>query len=366
MRPRTLLCLFSLLVLAPWLATAEDLQPARAGDPPVLRLQAGDRLPMSQVSHSARMANGSTRLAGTRSSGSGRRILVRAGISSTHARPTGSRSAQGWMVRSTRWALSTDGRWLAVAGRGIVPGASGFHRHGLIIPAPAKSDEMRWEEGAITVFDTTSPVPKVTRLRGHRGPVLSLAFAPSRPDKPPLLVSAALEMDQAGEVRLWDVAKGEYLTGLAGLPGADRFKTRPALTAWHTGAGRTQVRVAIAWWAGTFGKDPGTLQCWAADQGQSVLKVTDGAVNDTLAYLPDRSELLSGSFLVPGPNDRATVPQGQLSSWRTDGAPWLRPVPTRRILVNSADRKPANSSLLLPRAVSVIPSPGDALQSILP
>ena len=218
---------------------------------------------------------------------------------------------------------------------------------------------MRWSEGSIYVFNTTAPVPNVTVLRGHRGPVLSLAFAPTRADKPPLLVSAAHEMDRAGEVRLWDVAKGEYLAGLAAMPGPEHFKTRPALTAWHTGPGRTQVRVAIAWWAGTFGKDPGTLRCWDADRGQSVFKIADGAVNDTLAFLPARSQLLSGSFLVPSPNDRSASPEGQLTTWRTDAGPSLQAEPQRRVSLKSADRKPQPQAMLLPRAVAVVSSPAD-------
>ena len=40
-------------------------------------------------------------------------------------------------------AVSPDGTWVAVAGRGIVPGSAGFLQNGLVVPSPAKTDEMR-------------------------------------------------------------------------------------------------------------------------------------------------------------------------------------------------------------------------------
>ncbi|WP_406695965.1 hypothetical protein V5E97_33730 [Singulisphaera sp. Ch08] len=357
MRPRS----FTILLLGflPPLAMAAGSNQTRADEPPVLRLQAGG--PTSYVTGLAFSPDGKSLYetgwdkvirVWTEKPGSDQLAL---NDRATYRVPVG----PGLDGAINAMALSSDGVWLAVAGRGIVPGASGFHQNGLVIPAPAKSDEMRWSEGSIFVFNTKANVPSVTVLRGHRGPVLSLAFAPMRADKPPLLVSAAHEMDRSGEVRLWDVAKAEYLTGLAGMPGPELYKTRPALTAWHTGTGRTQVRVAIAWWAGTFGKDPGILRCWDADRGQSVFSIADGAVNDTFALLPGRSQLLSGSFLVPSPNQRPTSPQGQLTTWRTDAGPMLQAVPERRISLASADPQLKPQAMFLPRAMAVVTAPAD-------
>ena len=134
-------------------------------------------------------------------------------------------------------ALSPDGTLLAVAANGVVRGGPGFRRSGLIIPAGAQSDEMLLDRGLIHVFNTRTHDVRI--LRGHLGRVLSLAFAPDRAGKPPLLAATAQERDGIGAVRLWDVAQGEYLGGIWNLPTP---KTRPGLAVWHTGPGRKQVR----------------------------------------------------------------------------------------------------------------------------
>jgi len=138
--------------------------------------------------------------------------------------------------------LSTDGTWLAVAGNGIVRGGAGFRRSGWIIPAASKSPEMSLDQGLITVFNTRTRDVRI--LRGHLGPVFSLAFVPDRAGKSPMLVATARERDDLGTVRLWDIIQGKSVDGFGGLPNP---MTRPGLAAWHTGAGPRQVRVAIAW-----------------------------------------------------------------------------------------------------------------------
>src|SRR5207302_2886297 len=103
-------------------------------------------------------------------------------------------------------------------------------------------------------------------LRGHEGEVRGLAFAPTRPDKPPLLVSAALEKKDgkpAGVLRLWDAAAGKELARRDGLPGSPE---RIGLAVWHTGPQPRQVRVAVSWPEKQTAEKPveGTFRLWDA------------------------------------------------------------------------------------------------------
>src|SRR5205807_9390020 len=131
-------------------------------------------------------------------------------------------------------AVSPDGRWLAVAGRSLIRGGSTFRKPGVILPKLGGMDDtMRKDRGTIFVFDTRSGDARV--LRGHLGPVLSMAFAPAYPGKPPLLVSAAREWNEekyAGNVRLWDISKNAELDNLGGLN--DPVDSPPGIAAWHT------------------------------------------------------------------------------------------------------------------------------------
>src|SRR5436190_2578810 len=73
-------------------------------------------------------------------------------------------------------AVSPAGQWLAVGGKGVVRGGAGFREAGLGLPSiGGKTDEMREDEGLIHVFDVKTRAVRL--LRGHRGPVLALAFA---------------------------------------------------------------------------------------------------------------------------------------------------------------------------------------------
>ena len=354
--------ILSILSLGLVAVTAFGQEPAkpRRDDPPVLRLQPGG--PTSFVTGLVFSPDGKTLYE------AGWDKVVRVWITSpgsnrltlddrlTFRVPVG----PGLDGAINAMALSSDGAWLAVAGRGLVPGASGFHQDGLVIPSSAKTDAMFLAEGTIYVFKTDRSAPNpVTVLNGHRGPVLSLKFAPTRPDKPPLLVSAAHDRDRNGEVRLWDVTAQQTLRTHGDLPGPVKFKTRPAIAVWHTGAGPTQVRVAIAWWAGEFGKDQGILHCWDAATNEPFHTVTDGAVNDTLVLLPGASELLSGSVRLPIAGRRAEAPEGQLSVWRIDQGPGIRAEPQRRLALRPRDPKLQPQAIQLPRALDVVKSPAD-------
>src|SRR5439155_451301 len=150
-------------------------------------------------------------------------------------------------------ALSPDGRWLAVGGLGVFRGQAGFRLPGLVVPSAALTSEMRQDEGTVYVFATAKP-GAARALRGHRGPVLALAFVAQGPGRPPALVSAGrdwVEKKQGytGAVRLWDLtrdaAKDTPVAEFAALP--DPVSKLPGLAAWRTGPGPKQVRVALAW-----------------------------------------------------------------------------------------------------------------------
>ncbi|MCS6852521.1 MAG: hypothetical protein NZ700_15285, partial [Gemmataceae bacterium] len=183
-------------------------------------------------------------------------------------------------------ALSSDGTWLAVGGRGVVRGESGFRDVGLVIPTAIGSltPERRLDRGLIYVFNTRTQAVRL--LRGHRGQVLSLAFAPSRPGQPPLLVSVGQDWDDqtgkyVGAVRLWDLTRDEPQQAFQDhLP--DPGNTRPGLVV--TANGEADVSAGLAWGDGRFrlwlprrdaaavqAQEDGRFNSVAAAQGSLVL-----------------------------------------------------------------------------------------------
>src|SRR5439155_14823894 len=137
-----------------------------------------------------------------------------------------------------------------VAGRSLIRGGSTFRKPGAILPKLGGMDTtMRKDRGTIFVFDTGTGDARV--LRGHLGPVQSMAFAPAYAGKPPLLVSAAREWDEdkyVGAVRLWDVSKDTKDAELDGMGGLlDPLDSVPGIAAWHTGKDTLQLRVALSW-----------------------------------------------------------------------------------------------------------------------
>ena len=207
-------------------------------------------------------------------------------------------------------ALSPDGRWLAVAGNGIARGAAGFRQLGLIVPAAARNEAMREDQGLIHVFDTRSEPRSARALRGHRGPVLALAFAPSAEGRTPRLVSAARETDALGVVRLWDVEKAAEIdrASFALDPKDIGSLTRPGLAT----AGQGPLRVAIAW-------GDAKLRLW--DGGDRLSDVPDGRFNNSVA-LAEGIGPLTGSLagLTLWPSKRAiplAAPDGAAEAPRT-------------------------------------------------
>ncbi|HEY1859457.1 MAG TPA: hypothetical protein VGG61_03840 [Gemmataceae bacterium] len=115
-------------------------------------------------------------------------------------------------------------------------------------------------------------------LRGHRGEVRALAFAPARSGKPPLLVSTATERAGAklyGGVRLWDLETGKLLAERNDLP--TRVEPPPGLAVWHMGAQPEEIHVAIAWPA-EDDKDKVHLRIW--NPAQSATEPMERVVAD--------------------------------------------------------------------------------------
>lgn len=171
-------------------------------------------------------------------------------------------------------ALSEDGEWLAVAGRGPVPGMAGFQESGIWIPGiDALDDDMRLYEGLIYVFRTRDrSVRRI--LRGHVGPVLSLAFAPPHGDRTPLLVSAGREWDRTrgkgefvGAVGLWDMERDTPLLAVdRSLPNPSPAEPPPGLAPWRQA---DELRIGVTWNSQIF-------RVWDASRNRLLKQVEEG------------------------------------------------------------------------------------------
>ncbi len=240
-------------------------------------------------------------------------------------------------------ALSPDGTWLAVAGNSVVSGSAGFRQGGLLLSRTTLSRAMREDKGIIYLFHT--PTGRVRPLRGHLGPVFALHFAPAFPGKPAVLVSAGWDWGDkksadAGVIRVWDVDKGVELYKLGKLP---LGRTRPGLAVWHSGQQMNQMHIALAW-------DDGKLRVWELVRAtEEPWAVADGMLNNTVAYVPGRSRLFTGSLDVRG---RARA--GQLQMWRVAPARQPQPDPDEALGL-----LPHEGAYCLPRALTLLSSRAD-------
>jgi WD40 repeat protein len=212
-------------------------------------------------------------------------------------------------------ALSSDGQWLAVGGLGIIRDGTSFHDSGILAPAVGGlKPEMREDQGVIYVFHTQKR--EIRTLRGHRGPILALAFAAVQENRPLLLASAARGYDAqgskvVGEMRLWNVDKSEQVAEYLELPGPED-NVRPSLAVYSTGPQPKQAAVAVAW--GDLHKGVqgyhGLLRIWDTDKNQ-VQAFEDGYENISLALFPDEKRLVTASFRLG---------KGRLQLWKLTGA----------------------------------------------
>jgi WD40 repeat protein len=189
-------------------------------------------------------------------------------------------------------AVSPNSKYLAVAGNGLISGTAGYHQEGAILPGPSRmSNKMLEDQGAIYVFDTAKG-QFVRALRGHKGIVLNLAFAPSGEGNQPLtLVSAARESEKGkyvGRLRTWDVNTGEQqAVSEAELPDPINDEVgaaAPGLAAFWT-SGKKLV-VGLGW-------NDRKARLWDVE-GNRFTSADDGKVNGTAAFLSDGT-LLTGS-----------------------------------------------------------------------
>lgn len=245
-------------------------------------------------------------------------------------------------------ALSPDGKWLAVGGQGHARDMSTERSTGWILPAGVMSTVAQLDEGLIYVFNTTTRTTQI--LRGHRGPVQSLAFVSGSRSNPPELVSVAEERtDLSNEFRpygrLWDVANARPLASLEVIPKQDG-KTwvplpalqgwRPGLAAWSTGQAPAQVRVAIAWGDDQF-------RIWDAQTGQVA---TVASSPNTLTVLP----IADGRFMTGAHGDIGVWSAPTAASGRLGTLTQQQYQPARIESVRAQN---------LPSAVAMVPRRGE-------
>lgn len=196
--------------------------------------------------------------------------------------------------------LSEDGQWLATAGQGHARDMSSERNLGWILPAGVLSEPSQYDEGLIYVFNTKTRSTRI--LKGHRGPVQSLAFVRGSRSNPPELVSIAEErVDGSSQIRprirLWDVGQINELANLNSIPDGDGKKWvalpsllgfRPGLTAWSAGRSPKQTRVALAWGDDQF-------RVWDAESGQVAHSKTNPNILTVLPLPGRENQFLTGA-----------------------------------------------------------------------
>lgn len=248
-------------------------------------------------------------------------------------------------------AVSADGQYVAVAGRGVVKGAAGFRQAGRILPsAGSMTAEMQRDEGTIYLIERSSQAVQV--LRGHRGPVLAVAFSQD-PDGHPVLASAAREAvaqssDRKATVRLWDVRERKQLRStyvdLSVSDGPAAENTVPQLVVRRIGAAPLDVQVAIAWSDGRFRVwDPRTEPVGKLQPPRGAA-ANDGRLNGTVTLLP--GDPATGPWLTGSLQGW----DGQLRFWQVDG----NGVP--RGAGRPITLPPHDARHLVPRAIAAVPS----------
>jgi WD40 repeat protein len=240
-------------------------------------------------------------------------------------------------------AVSADGTWLAAAGLGAKRGVGSFHEVGWVVPRTGMTAQMRQDEGSVYVFNTRTGA--VRTLRGHTGPVLSLAFDPAA-GPGPMLASCAREPDERGTssgatVRLWDLSRAagqEQVAVRKDLPDpvhvgktpAESRVTRPGLAVYPGGS-----FVAIAC-------EDGFFRLWDVKRNVLFDKQRDGRFNTAVVYRPEEGRFLSTSL-------RGSL--GHLQAWyfAEDSSPW--PHPERQLDLASEE---------IPRALALFSGNADA------
>lgn len=242
-------------------------------------------------------------------------------------------------------ALSDDGNWLAVAGRGYVRGEAGFRDAGRLIPSAAMSDSMRLDHGVIYLFNTATRQSRT--LRGHLGEVIAMTFVP-RGGQTPYLVSAAADVrgeKHQSKLIAWDLGTQQPVAEHA-MPWQVSGSTetvRPRLAGWQTDAGPV---VGCAW--GTRVQDGrsigggGYLAVWPFTNKRAPVAIPNRfeACNTIAPYFADH-------FLSA---DDAAM--GNRFLWRLT---WFQYNPGLPAAVQSYEKRfPLTATLRRPRALSMV------------
>ncbi len=266
--------------------------------------------------------------------------------------------------------VSPDGRWLATAGNSLISSAAGYRRQGVLVPKKlVMSEAMLEEQGTIYLYDLQLQRLKV--LRGHRGPVWNLAFAPrTKPDGALRLVSVAHESPprggaSVGRLRLWDVSTGEQRAVSAEIQTKGLLRASPILPALAVVQASTEpdrLTVAVAWESTPkflSRQSKGTLHLWDP-AGEQVRARVDGPHNDAMLTLPGnrlltaslrvaRGDGIPAQFRVWGPKGQ---PENELDHWV---APDLPPshalIPRRLALVRARQVTPPEQVALICRQI---------------
>ena len=204
-------------------------------------------------------------------------------------------------------ALSEDGRWLAIGGRGAKRGVAGQRDYGYLLPGGSLNPEKWEDEGQIYVFDTQTRQAK--SLRGHRGAVVTLQFGPHAEGTGPVLFSVASTRDdgsEGSEIIAWEVENERAIAQVDDYTVAANGATNnvplppvnvsfpPRMAAWRTEPGGGELRVALTWGTPGFG-----ARIW--DLTQNRLSLPDP--NDPLFYFMVAAHA-PGSFYTSGGNTR--------------------------------------------------------------
>jgi WD40 repeat protein len=250
--------------------------------------------------------------------------------------------------------VSPDGEWLAAAGSGVVRSSAGFGRSGMVLPGRPPDDDMLLDQGRIYVFNAKR---ELTVMRGNKGVILSLAFAPAFAGKPAILASTALEVDptdvkkRVGVIRVWNVETGKELAAGGAQPTRWIF---PGVAVWHTGPKPKDVRVAYAW-------GDGKLRVW--DLGKGFWDRQDGLddgkwderdqlnQNLTLAKAPGKDRIFTGSY---------DGKQGQIRAW--DATPGKAPTAENPTL---AQYPQGEDGRYVPRALAFVSQKGASYAAVV-
>ncbi len=211
-------------------------------------------------------------------------------------------------------AISPDGRWLAVGGRGAYTDEFvQAQSPGMVIPSSSLTKEFHREVGKIYVFDLRDG--SAHALQGHQGPIMALEFAPGESEFP-VLISAANEEGKK-ILRMWNVlenrndaaqlAQIELTANSRVVPKGSEL--RPQIAVQRNGSTPTSLNVVAAWGNQLF--------VWDASRTTQGLTeiVNNTQYNFVSEFLPDRKSIIAGL----SPDFRQSF---AFARWKIAGESW--------------------------------------------